>query len=476
MHRLAFSFIVLGIILFNRPIVSAQEEDSLSGLTVDLFYEIILANHPVVKQAQLLDDQAQQEIMYARGFFDPKIESRFDAKEFEDKNYYQIWDNALKVPVWFNTDLKLGYERNSGQFLNEENSLPDDGLIYAGISVPIGQGLLIDSRRATLRQAQLMSGIADAEIIKMINKILLQATKDYWNWYLAYYNLQLFEEAVELADTRFRAVRNNVVLGDYAPIDSVEAKIALQNRMVDRRQALLEFQNAGLILSNHLWEEDGTPLQVTDSAFPRQQSISGDELLNQEMLDELISLAEKNHPELVKLNLKRQQLEVERRLRRENLKPVLNLNYNFLNTAGSSLNRNGQFFTNDYKMGIEFAFPIFLRKERSKLQLTNLKITDNNLTQVQTRREIINLVNTSYNDIQNLVSILDMQQQMVNNYERLLSAELLNFRSGQSSLFLVNSRETKLIESRTKLLSLEVKYQKAKANLLWAAGIPNLEL
>ena len=93
---------------------------------------------------------------------------------------------------------------------------------------------------------------------------------------------------------------------------------------------------------------------------------------------------------------------------------------------------------------------------------------------MQTQREVVNLVITSYNDILNLNSILEMQQQMVNNYERLLSAELLNFQTGESSLFLVNTRETKLIEARAKLLELQVKYQKAKINLLWAAGVPNL--
>ncbi len=470
---------IVWLAVYSPLFVAAQDSivhESISAVSMEQLYEVILQNHPIVKQAELLDDAARQEIMYARGFFDPKVEVSYDAKEFKGSDYFNIWDNVLKVPVWFNTDLKLGYERNTGQFLDDGLTTPEDGLIYAGVSLPIGQGLIIDSRRATVRQAQLMQGIADAEQVKMINKVLLQANKDYWNWYWSYNNFELYTEALSLAQTRLKAIKSNVEMGDYAPIDSVEAKIIVQSRSIERRQAFVDFINAGLILSNHLWNDEGSPVVLSENAYP----VAPDSLwqfLGIDTLYALIDLARENHPELVKLSLKQQQLEIERRLNVENLKPVLNLNYNFLTEGtGSPLDRNGQFFTNDYKLGVEFSFPLFLRKERAKLQKTNIKLIENNFAQVQAKREIVNEINTSFNELQTLYNLIDEQASKVENYEDLLSAEILNFTNGESSVFLVNSRESKLIESRLKLLSFEVKYQKAKAVLYWAAGAPNLEL
>lgn len=469
-----FAYSIISVNLLAQE--SEAEQDSMVAVSVEQLYEIILQNHPVVKQAMLLDDAARQEILYARGFFDPKIEIQYDAKRFKDTEYYNIWDNVIKVPTWINTDLKLGYERNSGQFLDEGLTVPEDGLIYAGVSIPVGRGLFIDSRRATLRQAQLMSSIADVVIIKIVNKTLLQANKDYWNWYWSFNNFQLYNEALQLAEVRFRAIKNNVEYGDYAPIDSVEAKIQVQTRSIERRQAYVDFINSGLILSNHLWNEEGMPVILSENAFP----LAPDSLwvdMSEEVLYTLMDSARQNHPELLKLGLKQQQLEIERRLSQENLKPVLNFNYNFLTeTTGSPLDRNGQFFSNDYKLGLEFSFPLFLRKERAKLQKTNIKIIENNLDQLQTRREIINEINTSFNELQTLFDLMEEQARMVNNYEDLLSAEILNFENGESSVFLVNSRESKLIEARLKMVAFEVKYQKAKATLLWAAGVTNLEL
>ncbi|MBL7728491.1 MAG: hypothetical protein JNM68_12430, partial [Dinghuibacter sp.] len=43
--------------------------------------------------------------------------------------------------------------------------------------------------------------------------------------------------------------------------------------------------------------------------------------------------------------------------------------------------------------------------------------------------------------------------------------------NGESSLFLVNSREQKLLEARQKLLEVQVKLQKTRFSLYWAAGI-----
>jgi hypothetical protein len=63
-----------------------------------------------------------------------------------------------------------------------------------------------------------------------------------------------------------------------------------------------------------------------------------------------------------------------------------------------------------------------------------------------------------------------MQNAMVENYQKLRNAEIRKFENGESSLFLINSREAKLIESIIKQASLVSKFQKERAALLYAAG------
>lgn len=451
---------------------TVRAQDSLTVLSIDDFYGLVLQNHPVVRQAALLEANAQQEIRLARGSFDPKINSSYDYKTLKGTEYWDQWDHELKVPVWFNTDLKVQYQKAFGEYLDEYFINTENGLLAVGVSVPIGQGMFIDQRRASLRQAQLTVDMAEAEKIKMINKILLDAAKDYWEWYLAYAEYQIRVEALDLAQFRLDGIIESVLNGDKAPIDSVEAEITQQNRDIEMQQAKIAFRNAGLLLSNHLWSPDNEPVELGENVVP---SISvGNDFLTVRELDLLIDIARDQHPELRKINAKYNQFEIEQRLNREMLKPQLNLNYNFLRAEGANNSGNEFLFDDNYKFGLEFAFPLLLRKERAKLAKTNIKLMDVSLERNRLRREILNDIRTSYNQLVNTTDMVQLQQAMVNNYEVLVAGEMMKFENGESSLFLVNSRESKLIEARSKLLKLKVNYEKEKAFLMWSAGTANL--
>ena len=449
----------------------AQAQDSVQVLTLEQYHSIILANHPVASQARLLTEQARQELRIARGAFDPEISSKLQRKEFNSKEYYNIWDNTLRVPLWFGPALKAGFEKNQGQFLNPEKNTPTDGLSYAGITVPLGQGLFIDERRATLKQAKLMQGIAEAERVKLINKLLLEATKDYWDWLFQYRTVQLYREALDLADFRLQAVQIRAQEGDLAAIDTVEALMVVQDRQVQLQQALLNYNNNRLKVAVHLWAENAVPLELEENTVP---TLLGSEIaaLPPDSLEQLLQFARRNHPELVKLDLKGAQLEIEQRFAADKLKPKINVDYNVLQ-GDFYLNSEAldqQYLGNNYKLGVSFNFPLFLRQERGKLQLTKAKQQANALELVQSAREIEAGIVAAYNDWQALEAQILLQERAVANALTLRNGEITRFENGESSLFLINSREMKYLEAQVKLYELRAKYAKAKTFLYWAAG------
>ncbi|CAA9289937.1 MAG: hypothetical protein AVDCRST_MAG56-4488 [uncultured Cytophagales bacterium] len=445
-------------------------------LTSREFFQRVLEFHPVARQAALLSENARQELRIARGEFDPKLEADLALKEFKKQLYYRNWNAELKVPVWIG-ELKAGYENNTGSYVNPEYRTTDRGLAYAGVSVPlpISQGFFIDARRNTLRQAQLFRDIAEADRVKEINKLLLSAAKDYWNWYYAHNEYQMIIESYELADVRFRAVKERVVQGDLAPIDSVEAQTILQDRFVQLRQAEVGLVNARLMLSNYLWDANDTPLEIPETVVPSDFDTT-QRTLGDPVLDTLLARARENHPELRKLNFKIRQLEVEERFRRDLLKPTIRADYNLLSSAPvQTAAVDMAFLRNNYKFGAYFSFPLFLRKERGKLQQTIIKQEQNGFERYQAGREIENGIRAAYNELKTTEGLLVVQQQMVENYRRLRDGELQKFENGESSLFLINSRDSKYIEAQIKLISLRSKYEKQKAELFWAAGLPGWE-
>ncbi|MCC9168150.1 TolC family protein [Pontibacter harenae] len=462
-------------VLGSKPNAVAQVTDSAQVLTLRDFHRLILQYHPVASQAALLTEQARQELRMARGAFDPIISSKLYRKEYNGKEYFTLWNNALRVPTWFGPEFVAGFDQTQGQYLNPENNTPANGLSYAGISVPLGQGLFIDARRATIRQAKLMQEIVEADRIKLINKLLLQATKDYWDWLLFFRETQLYQESLELASFRLNAVKIRAQEGDLAAIDTVEALTEVQNRQVLLEQARLNYNNARLMVATHLWAEDQVPLELQESTIP---AILGSELtsLPQDSLQHLLEIAKVNHPDLRKLNLKGQQLQIEQQFAADKLKPKLNVEYNVLQSDfylnSDVLER--QHMGANYKLGVSFSLPLFLREERGKLQLTKAKQQTNNLAFVQTVREVENNLLAAFNEWQALEVQIRLQERMVQNADVLRNGEVIRFQNGESSLFLVNAREMKLMEAQLKLYVLRAKYAKAKTLLYWSAG--NIEV
>jgi outer membrane protein TolC len=115
--------------------------------------------------------------------------------------------------------------------------------------------------------------------------------------------------------------------------------------------------------------------------------------------------------------------------------------------------------------------PLLLRKERGKLQVTKFKLRQSEFELMQERREILNDITISYNELRNLQQLLEIQLGLVNNSITLRDAEEMRFESGESSLFLVNQRERSLIEAQAKLVELHAKFSKAKIQLQWSAGV-----
>jgi outer membrane protein TolC len=314
--------------------------------------------------------------------------------------------------------------------------------------------------------------MTEADQVKIINKLMLDAAKDYWQWYYAYYNYRLLQRGVKIAEEIFRRVNINHQYGEAATIDTVQAKITLQERLIEQQEALLDFQNSGIRVSTFLWDSLSRPLSLDLTWVPVLEP--GTKALPSSVLIELIDQARTNHPDLQKLGIKLRQLEVERRLAAEYLKPRLDLNYYFLNQpldpeGGASLQ-----FGDNYKLGLDFSFPIFLRKERAKLALTKLKLSNTNFERNLAERQIVNELNSAYNQLMNIQSIMQAQRDLVQSYERLLDAELLNLQEGESDLFKINLQQEKLIQTQTKWLKLVAENEKQKAYLYWAAGVRNL--
>lgn len=446
---------------------SAQTPDSV--FTLQNLYSLIRAYHPVAKQADLIPASARANLMRARGAFDPYFFVESEQKVYKGKNYYQITDGGFKVPTWYGVEAKAVYENNQGELLNAENTLPPSGLVNVGISVPLAQGLVIDQRRAALKQAQIFEKAADWERLSILNQLLYDAAGTYWEWASAYYEWQNLQNVLAVSQARFLQVKSYYTLGDRAAIDTLEAFLQVQTRQYELNNGYIAYRNASLMLSNFLWGENEMPVEITDFAKPQAWSkLNFNALPSLDSLSTLMTTSEQFHPSLRLYHFKLDQLSVERQWKQEKLKPKVNMNYNLLTQeVGKS-----PFFipSQNYKWGFSVSMPLFLREARGDVAMTRIKIQDARYAMEQKQREISNKIRVSYNDAENYRNQVALYTQMVDNYRKMLTAEEVRFFGGESSVFVVNARESKWLDAQIKLIELQAKYWKTLAGIAYAAG------
>ena len=441
----------------------AAQADSLVVLGFDAYMDQVRAYHPIARQARLQTGFGEASLLQARGGFDPKAFAEVSQKDFEGTRYYSRLDGGLKLPTVLGLEFEGGYERNQGEFLDPENRTPDDGLWYAGLSIPLAQGLLIDRRRAELRKARQFLQMTLEEQRIMLNDLLLQAGRAYFDWYKAYRARQIYDEGLRLARQRYGALRQQAALGERPLIDTLEAGIQVQDRMLLFRQAELELLNAEAALSLYLWDEQEMPLQLAEQTVPDLQSdLSSDGLPFDPM--KLDSLSQ-THPEYRRSMLDLGRMEVDRKLIRDQLKPELEFKYRLISEPAGDLSLG------DYTWGLNFNMPLFLRKERGKIRMTELKIEQARLKLRADQAKLLFFAETSLNDLQVSARQVELYDQTVRDYGRLLEGERRLFESGESSLFLVNAREMSYIQAQVKLLGLAVQVSKARLKLDHALGL-----
>ncbi len=423
--------------------------------------------HPLVRQSGLLLNRAEAELLTARGGFDPKIEVDYDQKDFKDKNYYSLLKSTFKIPTWYGIEIKAAFDNSEGLYVNPQNTTPNNGLTSIGISIPLGQGLFINKRMADVRMAKVQLQLSAAEQKMETTDVIYEASLAYFNWKRAFDEAELYKTYLEYAQKRYDGILRLIETGDKPAIDSVEAGILVKTRELSLKDAQLKLTKSRLELSNFLWI-DNVPVELEENITPEENVRNSVDASLNTNLQVNPSAALDSHPKIQSLQSKLSMLEIERRYKANMLLPEMNVSYNYLSEPAYFTDYRFQ----DYKIGLNFSFPLFLRKERGALQLAKLKIQDGQLDLELERVALKNKILTYSAEIESLNQQQLTAAELVKDYTVMLSSEEKLFSFGESSLFLINSRENNVVSSRLAEINTENRLLASIANLYKVLSIP----
>lgn len=415
----------------------------------------MMDNHPLAEAADAVEERGPAAALAARGALDPKINFEYDRKEFKGSEY---WDNGWGEIEWqspFALKFAGGYERAEGIFLNEEETLPAAGQAYLAVKLPLLRGLVRDATRIGLRRGELAVDrqIAIADILR--NELHYDLAVLYYEWAYAYRVAELNQTIVLTLEDYLINYRQLYFQGDKPAVDTLEASVYLNQARQDLQTAAIEFAYASQALQELYW-----PLQPDDIPVPpRLLPPSGP-----------LPVLLESQPELRELAVDLADINLERSLKAEDLKPQLDMAYYLLGEGFDIPETAATPLVESYKLEIRASYPIFNRKARGSLQEADLKIVETRAkleakTQaLRTKAEVYDNAVDAYN--RQLVGA----ELLVEQSEALRDAERELFRLGESDQFLINAREQTLLKSRIDLAKLIVGRGKAIAALRYITG------
>lgn len=434
------------------------------------FLNSVKESNPLAGKARNSGDYGKAQLKAARGNFDPQLASSIESKQFKSYNYFTFGTAELKQQLYTSQYLKVGYQYGQGIYLNPERTTAPAGLPYVGVQASVLQGLLFDKRRAEVIKAKHYYDYFDAEQRIQFNDLLYSASTAYADALYTKKINNLYAYFASLATERLRGINDLSSVGERPSIDTIEAAIFLQGRLLDQQAGRIELikkLNELSILNPVAAASDNASVNLADSLeqlYAQAVKNVGQSINGQQATNPLVS----------QYLAKQRVLETEKRLKREMIKPVLDLSYNFLNASSDVLYPD--LSINNYKWGATFSVPLFLRKSRNEYKMATLEANSNQL-------ETINKQNQINFKRRYIIEALGVTAGQIVNAERsaaysrlLVEAERLKFTNGESSLFLLNSRESKWLETELKLADYKLKFIKSFLELTYVNGALNYEL
>ncbi len=367
MTRISFFLLVLISVL-------GKSQNNLQ-LSYDSFLLNVLQNNPLAKRAENEKKYADVQYNAARGNYDPILSGNYEQKQFNGSNYFTTLSSEVKQPIYTSQYLKFGYDYGNGSYLNPENNTLPNGLPYVGIEVGVLQGLFIDKRRAEVIKSKEYLNYYDAEKRIQLNSLLFEASQCYFDWLFSLKQMALNNYFMQVAKQRLTGIESLATIGEKPSVDTIEAAIFYQTRFLDFQSALIDNQKTINEISSFNWQNNNPSLVTeyylaTDSLelyFNKAKAL---------LIESLYQNIPSN-PILSKYSSLQKVLEIDNRLKKEMIKPNLNVKYNFLSNNATSINPS--FSNNNYKFGLNLSFPLFLRNPTNEYKLSRIKSQNNNL-------------------------------------------------------------------------------------------------
>lgn len=454
------------------PLQGTPASIGTGALNLPEVLQSINEHYPLLRAAEQERSVAGGRLLSAMGAFDTNLSVVSTNVPIGTYENYRFVSSVTQA--YSSTGLRsfAGYRGGYGDFpgYSGGSKTADGGEFRAGVNLPLLRDGSIDRARATFQQAQLNREAVEPFVERQRLDFVRAGARVYWSWVAAGERLRIVRELAKLAEVRDQQISKLVVEKIAAKIDRADN---LQN-LLGRNAALVEteqaFVQASIDLSLFLRDRTGRPVLAT---FERLPGFPGLLEPNAAQMEAAIQFANDRRPELRRLRLQQQALEVELRLAQNQTLPAVNAFVAGVSDVGmgkpskgpSRLDRNG------LEVGFEFQMPAQLRDAKGRVQATQALIMQL-AQQYRFQEDAIKAeVQSTFVAVERAYAQVQVASERIKYARMTAEGERQLFKDGLSELIRVNIREQSAFDAEILEVQAKQNYFRAVAEYKAALGV-----
>jgi outer membrane protein TolC len=321
--------------------------------------EMALANNLEIDIERTNRDTAQESVRAARGFFDPTfrwvplLEDRNtptgsilqgSSGKLNEKFLTQNFYFNQRLPN-YGTALNLDFENARQDSTNPFSSFNPylTSRLLIGVTQPILRGRKTDPQRSEIQIRRKRADVSDVDYKIKVIDIVTRVEQGYWDLVAARADVVVQGDSVNLAREQLAVNHRLIDSGTLAPVELAASEAELERRLDNLYTSTATLtaveNNLKLLLtpdrSVPLWSEEILPIESTNPTVPETED-----------LHDAVAQALKHRPELQSMALRQQINEVEKGLNADLRKPQVNVVGTYsLNGLGGTLRAGDNPFT-----------------------------------------------------------------------------------------------------------------------------------
>ena len=415
-----------------------------------------------------------------------------------DRNFSNNFSYSQKSP-WQGTRLDAAFSNGRLSTSNPFSGLNPYTLstLVLNLTQPLLRGRKIDNDRNQIRLRRKQIDISEADYELRVIQVVTLVTQGYWNLVAARQDIDVKRQSVDLAKGQYERSKRQIDAGTLAPVELSGALAELERRQDSYYSSIglvTEVENnlKSLLAGGRdqtIWDDEVIPVETQNAAPPALDDLKG-----------IVKGAVDRRPELRNLRLRLEANEFQKDFAKNQLLPGANLTagYTMAGLAGDRNTAINPFFGgsagalvppsfiggygttlsslfgqnySSWQAGLQFDWTVRNRTARESLAQVNLSERALGLQRARAEQAVEAEVRNSLQALRTAEQRIVAAEASVKAAKEKLDSEQRLFETGESTNFLVLTRQNEYADSQRRSLVARLDFNKAIAQLQQALGV-----